>query len=369
MDKETKVKKVLFVVPYLDRAGVGIAVNNLINSLQKYNENIKIDVIDLCEESTNPSDYDLHDVNIFYVKRLRELGVRKFGKCVGDVIKKGGYDVVHIHTDLVAWIVGRQAKKYKVPIVVGHAHGQEFMHYPKFIIRLIEKPCRFFNRKYCDRWIGCSNESMRHMFGKDGILMPNYISQDRLCFLTKPEIDALKKENNVNKDKIVLGYAGRLNSIKNAIFIPKIYKHEEMEEYQSVFCGGYYEETQEKFAEYDIKDKAVFLGMRNDMDRLYNLFDIYVCPSLSEGMSMSLIQSQMMGVPCVVSKGVPHNNDLGLGLFVQCETYDTKEWKENIDKAKSLIGSKTQEEIKSIMKQNKLDEESIMEQLTSIYNI
>ena len=37
-----------------------------------------------------------------------------------------------------------------------------------------------------------------------------HLSQDRLCFLTKPEIDALKKENNVNKDKIVLGYAGRL---------------------------------------------------------------------------------------------------------------------------------------------------------------
>lgn len=360
--------KILLIAPYLDSAGVGMVINNLIGSIQKYSADAVIDVVNLSGENANPSKYGLSNVDIYHVERLRTAGYKKFTREIGKIIKDGNYDVVHIHTDLMAWIVAKIAKKNNVPVIIGHAHGQAFGNGKNFVEKILKPILQYLNRKYCNAWIGCSKESNMHMFGREGILIPNYVSRNKLIFLDNQEIEETKQEINLDTDKIILGYAGRLNSIKNAIFIPEIYKNEDMKNYQSLFCGGYYEETKDKFAEYGIEEKAVFLGLREDMDRLYNLFDIYVCPSFTEGMSMSLVQSQMMGIPCVVSKGVPKNNDLGLGLFIQCETYDTKEWKENIDKAKGLINSKSQEEIKTIMKSNRLDEESIIEQLISIYS-
>src|SRR5699024_5915786 len=64
-------------------------------------------------------------------------------------------------------------------------------------------------------------------------------------------------------------------------------------------------------------DSVMMLGMRDDVPDLLNAFDVFVLPSLSEGLSLVMIEGQINGLNYVVSDQVPtETNILGNMDFV-----------------------------------------------------
>src|SRR5690606_9296109 len=61
---------------------------------------------------------------------------------------------------------------------------------------------------------------------------------------------------------------------------------------------------EDKVARYQLEDKVIFLGERNDVNEVLQCFDLFVFPSKFEGLPLTLIEAQAAGIKCLVSDTV-----------------------------------------------------------------
>ena len=57
--------------------------------------------------------------------------------------------------------------------------------------------------------------------------------------------------------------------------------------------------------ELDLGSKVIFTGIRSDVNRLMQAMDVFLFPSLYEGLPVTMIEAQAAGLPCVISENVP----------------------------------------------------------------
>jgi glycosyltransferase involved in cell wall biosynthesis len=66
--------------------------------------------------------------------------------------------------------------------------------------------------------------------------------------------------------------------------------------------GPLHEELQKKAENLGVSDSIQFLGVRNDVERLLLAADIFVQPSVWEGLSLALLEALMAGLPVIASR-------------------------------------------------------------------
>ena len=123
-----------------------------------------------------------------------------------------------------------------------------------------------------------------------------------------------------------------------------------------------------------IKEKGLekyirLLGFRKDCDVLMQIIDYYITASESEGMSVSLVQAQMLGKPCITSSLLPPENDLKIGLTLRIGGYNSAQWaskiKENIS---SGFKAKSEDDAIAEISKSEFSENVAISRLVNIYN-
>jgi glycosyltransferase involved in cell wall biosynthesis len=128
-------------------------------------------------------------------------------------------------------------------------------------------------------------------------------------------------ELSIPKDALVIGHVGRIEKPKNHAFMIEIIKalHETSDKYYLVFVGdGSLRQSIEALAEENgVKPFVRFMGTRSDIPELMCcLFDIFIFPSLWEGLPLTLIEAQFANLPCLVSDAVTKECNLGFSNFL-----------------------------------------------------
>ena len=134
---------------------------------------------------------------------------------------------------------------------------------------------------------------------------------------------------------IVLGHIGTFKESKNHIFILNIVKY--MTECGDniklllVGDGSLKARIEEITKEYDIENKVIFVGIRDDIDVMIGAMDVFIFPSIYEGFGLVLLEAQAGGIPCVVSKAIQPEVDLGIGLVNKLSLDDSlMTWRDTI---------------------------------------
>ena len=103
-----------------------------------------------------------------------------------------------------------------------------------------------------------------------------------------------------------------------------------------------------RVAQAGLTDKVIFLGLRDDVPRLMlGAMDVFLFPSLFEGLGLVLVEAQAAGVPCFISDVVPEEADvvpqlvyrlsLSLPAFTWAEAVlSARRAKENISQPEAL---------------------------------
>ena len=232
-------------------------------------------------------------------------------------LAKEKFDVVHTHTSK-AGLLGRFAAKLAgTPLVVHTPHGHIFYGYfrrlkTKMFIRLEKIASRMTNKivALTDRE---KSDYITHKIVREGkcIVIHSGIELDRYRELTIEEKNKLKKEIGIPEDAMVVGTAGRLISVKGPEFMIKASQHISLESPETylVFAGdGPLKEDLQTLAKETGTDKnIIFLGWRDDVPRILSVFDIFLLPSLNEGMGRVLAEAMALGKPIVASNvgGIP----------------------------------------------------------------
>lgn len=163
-------------------------------------------------------------------------------------------------------------------------------------------------------------------------------------------------------DKIVIGHVGRFHFQKNHEFLIRIFKElsDRNDKYLLMLIGQgeLNSEIQAMVKEYKLENKVLFLGVRDDVDKLYQCMDAFVMPSRFEGLSLAAIEAQAAGLPCVLADTIPMNVKVNDNVKFQSLNESENIWADSAESVLQEIDivNKIDESEYNIKKQVKLFE-------------
>jgi len=220
--------------------------------------------------------------------------------------KNNNIDVVHSHTYLHSWIVLAAAKHANIQKRIAHAHSAMVRYDNGSSVK--HAILRRLLKYYATRTIACSEAANNDLFdgSGDSIIIKNPVDLSRFDFISDEEVDALGKKVGIVKNKTtVIGHIGRMVDVKNPFFILEI-----MERLQSVGAdcvlvwlgdGMLRGKIEAYIKEHNLSNVVKLVGNTNHVAEYIGLFDVFIMPSIYEGLSLAAIEVQSLGVPCVLS--------------------------------------------------------------------
>ena len=225
------------------------------------------------------------------------------------------YKVIHVHQDCLSSIVLRVAAKHGVPVRIAHSHSASQDKDIKYLVK------RFYMKyipRYATNLFACSNAAGKWMFQDNSYqLISNAIDASEFSFGAQKR-GRIREEFGFNDDTLVVGHVGSFWAVKNHTFLIDVFsileKINNTAKLLLVGYGGRMEEIREKVKNLGLCDKVIFTGIRTDVSDLMQAMDVFVFPSLYEGLPVTMVEAQAAGLPCIISDKVPPECILTEGL-------------------------------------------------------
>lgn len=369
-----KKEKVLHIVGGMDIGGTETMLMNLYRQIHK---DTRFDFISYYDRDGY---YDKEIIElggkIISTKSPAEIGQLKAIKNLYKIIKEGRYDIVHAHTLFNCGIAMIAAKLAGTKIRISHSHTNLDMG-NSIIKKIYFTIMRILIILFSTNYIACSNSAGKYLFGKNIIknnkykVLPNYV--DYTKFLNCDNNISLISKLKLNDDDIIIGHIGRFVDAKNHNFLievaNKMINKDNRIKLILVGDGPLKEEIEKKVVKLGISDNVFFLGLRKDVDFILNSCDIFIFPSIYEGLGLVMLEAQACGLPCLVSEAIQPEANLGIGLVKQIKLDDgIDKW---ADEAVKLIGKKNnnKEAIEEAFKAKGYEIEDIVNTLLDVYKI
>ena len=234
--------------------------------------------------------------------------VIKYHKELKRVLKEGNYKIVHSHINTLSVFSLFAAKCAGVPVRIAHSHSTT--NKKEKSKNLMKQLLRQFSKVFATDYMCCSELAGRWLFGDKEYDKGNVYLLNNAIDLDKFKYDEVvrrekRKELNIDDDTLVIGNVGRFVEQKNHRFLIDIFNEVHKQNENSILLlvgqGPLMEEIKEKVKSLGIEDSVKFLGQRNDINELYQAFDVFCLPSLYEGLPVVGVEAQATGLLCVFS--------------------------------------------------------------------
>lgn len=263
-------------------------------------------------------DFLMRGENEQFEKKLTDLGANiykvpsnyiEYITKVKRILREQDYDIVHIHKNSAANIILPKIVKStsKAKLIV-HSHNTSPSSGSKLLL-LLHKMNRNKLYNLADYYFACSDLAAEWMFGKEykyknvkivknGIIVQNFAYNPNIRI-------AMRKKMGIEND-FVIGHVGAFRKQKNQEYLLEILSKLPLKNTKLFFVGqgDFLEYVKEKSTKYHEDDRVRFLGSRSDISNLLQAFDVFVMPSLWEGLSVAAIEAQASGLPVLLSDKV-----------------------------------------------------------------
>ena len=316
--QERKKIRVLHIVGRLGYAGLEAVVMNYYRHIDT--EKVQFDFVVGMQEKERYDDEILARGGRIYRLPPRARKPFSYMRALRKIIRENQYKIIHIHQNSASMTIEAfTAKCCGVKTVIGHSHNTRcdvlWQHY-------CFRP--FVNLFLTDRF-ACSEEAGRWVYGKrdDVRVIHNAVDTSRFRFDGSIR-EAYRKQLGI-ENNFVIGFVGRLQPQKNPLFLPEIfaeiYKKDKTAVLLLVGDGEMEEKVKKRAEELGVLPAIRFLGRRDDVPQLMMAMDVFLLPSLFEGLPVVLTEAMATGLPCVVSDRVPCPNVTGRkGIVLPLET-------------------------------------------------
>ena len=254
------------------------------------------------------------------------------------------YDTVHIHTGSFSTMLvyAMSARKHGINNIIVHAHNSSTSE--TLIYTVFRKVLSFFLKKYATSFVGCSSEAINWRWSSD-------ISKGAQVVRSGIDINKYKFNNDYRneirskyniKDKFVIGHIARYTREKNHIFTIDIAKSLVQQNKDFVFMligdGAIKEKIKQIVEDEGLTQNVIMLPNSSDIYKCYSAFDVFVLPSLREGLPITSIEAQVSSLPTIISDRVTKE------CCISNETYfldieNAKEWVDKILSIKTKMDS------------------------------
>lgn len=317
MDSNSKPMRILHVLGALNRGGAETMIMNIYRNIDK--SKIQFDFIIHTGEKCDYTDevlslggkiYSFPKFNARNFIQLIKIWKNFFSEHVE-------YKILHSHIRSYASLYIPIAKKNKVFTII-HSHSISNGKGVSSIIKLImQYPLRF----EADCFFACSKEAGEWLYGKKIVKSTKFKIINNCIQTTKFIFDSqirkqMREELGIDNE-IVIGHVGRMTEAKNHLFLLDVFKEFNKNNNSTLLLVGDGElmDQIKKYAIYlKLKKKIIFVGSQENVEKYYQAMDIFVFPSLWEGLGIVIIEAQASGLPCVISNNIPSSVDIKGGL-------------------------------------------------------
>lgn len=338
--------RVLQVVNNMHRAGLETMLMNYYRNIDR----TKIQ-FDFLTHRPEKGDYDDEIISmggkVYYAPRLYPQNYLQYFKWMKKFFNEHpDYKIIHSHIDAMSYLPLLAAKLNGVPIRIAHSHNTS-------IDKDFKLPLKLFFKKLlpsvATNFCACGKEAGNFLFpNKQSTFIPNAINIEK--FLYNKELRIKKRKELGLEKKFVIGHIGRLSYQKNHKFLIEIFSEILKKEKESILLligvGEKEKELKEQVKKLNIEKEVYFLGKREDVAELYQAMDLFLMPSLFEGVPVVGVEAQFSGLPCIFSDKVPKEVKF-------CEKVDfielnatIKTWVETIEKIRNKDRKILEEKLK-----------------------
>ncbi|MCE5189672.1 MAG: glycosyltransferase family 1 protein [Eubacteriales bacterium] len=252
-------------------------------------------------------------------------------KCLLQAIR-AGYDVVHAHMDGMNAYPLELAKKAGVPVRISHSHNTDFLT-GNPIRRAVHELARRRIPASATHLLSCSENAGRFLYG-DALVNAGKVT------IVRNAIDAgqyrynestrttVRAEIGLN-GRFVIGHIGRFDlRQKNQLFLLNAFAEAKKTRgaLALVLVGDGQDRPQieAQISRLGLERDVVLAGFREDVPALLSAFDLFVLPSVFEGLGIVLIEAQASGLSCLASDAIPRDTQIADCAYLSLD--DTAAW-------------------------------------------
>lgn len=306
--------RILHILGSIQRGGTESVVLNYYRVIDR-----KKVQFDLVIDENSPCDIpkEMKDLGCVVYKIPPYTNLPKYITSIRKICKQGNYKIIHSHMNTMSVFPLFAAWLAKVPVRIAHSHssaggGKDFKR------DLLKYMLRPFSKIFATKYFACSEYAARWLFGSrvvdkgEVFVLNNAIETGEFAFQQRVR-DEQRKILKV-EDKFVVGHVGRFSPPKNHFFLIEVFKAFCKIKKNSVLLlvggmgsagEGIQKKLHKRIKDLGLQEKVYFLGTREHIGALYQAMDVFLLPSLYEGLAMVCIEAQCAGLLCVVSDRVP----------------------------------------------------------------
>lgn len=223
------------------------------------------------------------------------------------------------------------AKKYGIPVRIVHSHSSQNMDTKlREWLHIINK--KKIEQFATDFW-ACSNEAASWFYDsptlKKSKIIPNAIDIEK-SLLSDSARRRIREQYQL-QDNFVIGNVGRLHFQKNQEFIIKVFADflKIYPQSKLVLIGQGEDEDKLKLLakELAVDKEVLFVGVQPNVSDWLSAFDLFLFPSLFEGLGIAALEAQANGLPVIISKGrVPKDVKINDNVYFYSLSKSTEEW-------------------------------------------
>lgn len=292
---------------------VGGGVEAVIMNYYRHIDKSKIQFDFICDDdSTNIPYEEIEKLGgrVILVPPYQKLP--KYLKELKRIFKENNYKIVHSNINALSVFPLFAAKCAGVLVRIAHSHSTT--NKAEWKKNLMKQALRPFSKLFATDYFACTEHAGRWLFGdkefeKGNVLVVNNgIDVDSYAFDEKVRKEK-RKELNLKDTDLVIGHIGRFMKQKNHVFLIDLFNelHKDNNNYKLVLIGQgpLQDEIKNKVKELNLEDSVMFLGQKTDANKYYQAMDLFLFPSLYEGLGMVFVEAQASGLPSVASTDVP----------------------------------------------------------------
>ena len=308
MVEAKKPLRVAQIIGKFDTGGVKSYIMNYYKNIDR--SKIQFDfIIDSDSETTSSEEIEKMGGRIMIVPPYKNIF--QYLKTLTKVFRENQYQIVHSNINALSVFPLFAAWKAKVPIRIAHSHSTGNKN--EKMRNVLKNILRPFSKIFATHYFACSEHAGKWLFGT------NALKNNKICIINnaididkfKYNIDvrnSIRKELNV-ENKFVLGNVGRFMTQKNHNFLINLFDYIHTKDKSAVLLllgdGPLKSEIEKKVELLHLENNVYFLGNKENISDYLSAMDVFVFPSLYEGLGMVVIESQAADLFCVCSQNVP----------------------------------------------------------------
>lgn len=302
-------KRLLCIVSNMNAGGAETFLMKIYRNIDKTKFQMDF-IVSITEKGFYNDEILKNGGKIFYVNPKSKNPLKSFIG-IKNIVKKNNYKYVIRVNEHSLSVIDLIAAKFggAKTLILRSSNSQTT---GSLIKKILHKIFIFLPRTIPNIKFAPSTEAAIYTFGKKQlrnnkvILLHNAIPYKDFMF-DKIKREQMRKSLNLS-NKLVIGHIGRFNEQKNHKFLIKIFKEVKEKNKDAVLLlvgnGNLQNQIKEQVEKLELSDSVVFLGVREDIPQILMAMDIYVFPSLFEGMPNTVIEAQAAGLKCIVSNTI-----------------------------------------------------------------